>query len=113
MLHQPTPRTDLLLWAEDTTTVIDMIDARVVIVSDPFMAAVPVLENAGIRVVTVEQLLAADPTDSVETGEDELAMMQLTSARPGLLRRSRSPTATWCPTPRRCSSMPGTTSTPM
>ena len=83
MLHQPTPRTDLLLWAEDTTAVIDMIDARVVIVSDPFMAAVPVLENAGIRVVTVEQLLAADPTDPVETGEDDLAMMQLTSGSTG------------------------------
>ena len=83
MLHQPTPRTDLLLWAEETTTVIDMIDARVVIVSDPFMAAVPVLENAGIRVVTVEQLLAADPTDPVETGEDDLAMMQLTSGSTG------------------------------
>ena len=83
MLHQPTPRTDLLLWAEDTTTVIDMIDARVVIVSDPFMAAVPVLENAGIRVVTVEQLLAADPTDPVDTGEDDLAMMQLTSGSTG------------------------------
>ena len=83
MLHQPSPRTDLLLWAEDTTTVIDMIDARVVIVSDPFMAAVPVLENAGIRVVTVEQLLAADPIDPVETGEDDLAMMQLTSGSTG------------------------------
>ena len=83
MLHQPTPRTDLLLWAEDTTAVIDMIDARVVIVSDPFMAAVPVLENAGIRVVTVEQLLAGDPTDPVETGEDDLAMMQLTSGSTG------------------------------
>ena len=83
MLHQPTPRTDLLLWAEDTTAVIDMIDARVVIVSDPFMAAVPVLENAGIRVVTVEQLLAADPIDPVETGEDDLAMMQLTSGSTG------------------------------
>ena len=60
-----------------------MIDARVVIVSDPFRAAVPVLENAGIRVVTVEQLLAADPIDPVETGEDDLAMMQLTSGSTG------------------------------
>src|ERR1700726_5268231 len=50
MLHQPTPRTDLLLWADDTTTVIDMIDARVVVVSEPFMAAAPVLEERGIRV---------------------------------------------------------------
>src|ERR1700730_15102481 len=83
MLHQPTPRTDLLLWAEDTATVIDMIDARVLIVSDPFMATVPVLENAGIRVVTVEQLLAADPIDPVETGEGGLAVMQITSGSTG------------------------------
>jgi len=83
MLHQPTPRTDLLVWAEDTTTVIDMIDARVVIVSDPFMAAAPVLEERGIRVVTVEQLLAADPIDPVDTREDDLALMQLTSGSTG------------------------------
>ena len=39
MLHQPTPRTDLARWAKETTAVIDMIDAKAVIVSDPFMAA--------------------------------------------------------------------------
>src|SRR3954447_4184211 len=33
MLHQPTPRTDLMSWAEDTTTVIDMIEAKVIVVS--------------------------------------------------------------------------------
>jgi fatty-acyl-CoA synthase len=83
MLHQPTPRTDLLLWADDTTTVIDMIDARVVVVSEPFLAAVPVLEDAGVRVVTIEQLLVADPIDPVETGEDDVALMQLTSGSTG------------------------------
>ena len=83
MLHQPTPRTDLLLWAEDTTTIIDMIEAKVVIVSDPFMAAIPVLEERGIHVVTVEQLLASDPIDAVETAEDDLALMQLTSGSTG------------------------------
>ena len=36
MLHQPTPRTDLVLWAEDTMTVIGMIEAKAVIVSEPF-----------------------------------------------------------------------------
>src|SRR5262249_15113351 len=45
MLHQPTPRTDLALWAEDTMTVIDMIRAKAVIVSDPFMAAAPILRE--------------------------------------------------------------------
>ena len=41
MLHQPTPRTDLVLWAEDTTNVIHMIAAKAVVVSEPFMAADP------------------------------------------------------------------------
>src|SRR5690349_18744379 len=31
MLHQPTPRTDLAVWAEDTLTVIQMIEAKAVI----------------------------------------------------------------------------------
>ena len=83
MLHQPTPRTDLQLWANDTTTVIDMIEAKVVIVSDPFMAAAPVLTERGIEVLTVEQLLAFDPIDPVATGEDDLALMQLTSGSTG------------------------------
>jgi fatty-acyl-CoA synthase len=83
MLHQPTPRTDLAIWAEDTTTVIDMIEAKAVIISDPFMAAIPVLEERGITVLTVEQLLANDPIDPIETGEDDVALMQLTSGSTG------------------------------
>ena len=83
MLHQPTPRTDLMVWAEDTTTVIDMIEAKAVIVSDPFLVAVPVLQERGIKVLTVEQLLASDPIDPIETGEDDLALMQLTSGSTG------------------------------
>ncbi len=83
MLHQPTPRTDLALWAEDTTTVVDMIEAKAVVISDPFMAAAPVLEERGIRVLTFEQLLASEPIDPVEVGEDELALMQLTSGSTG------------------------------
>ncbi len=83
MLHQPTPRTDLLLWAADTTTVIDMIAAKAVIISDPFMMAAPVLRDLGIRVLTVEELLAADPIDPVDTSDDDLALMQLTSGSTG------------------------------
>ena len=37
MLHQPTPRTDLEHWAADTSNVIDMIDARAGVESDPFL----------------------------------------------------------------------------
>ncbi|OBF20427.1 fatty acyl-AMP ligase [Mycobacterium kubicae] len=83
MLHQPTPRTDLAVWAEDTTTVIDMIEAKAVVISEPFMAAAPVLEERGVKVVTVEQLLASDPIDPIEAGEDDLALMQLTSGSTG------------------------------
>ncbi len=67
MLHQPTPRTDLMLWAQDTTNVIDMIEAKAVVISDPFLAASPVLEERGVKVLTVEDLLAAEPIDPVET----------------------------------------------
>jgi fatty-acyl-CoA synthase len=83
MLHQPTPRTDLELWAKDTTIVVDMIEAKAVIVSDPFMAAAPVLEARGLKVLTVEQLLASDPIDPIDTDEDDLALMQLTSGSTG------------------------------
>ena len=83
MLHQPTPRTDLVSWAQDTTTVIDMIEARAVVVSDPFLAAIPVLQERGVKVVTVEELLLADPIDPIETHEDDVALMQLTSGSTG------------------------------
>ena len=83
MLHQPTPRTDLVVWAEDTMTVIGMIEAKAVIVSEPFLVAIPVLEEKGIKVLTVTDLLAADPIDPIEVGEDDLALMQLTSGSTG------------------------------
>ncbi len=83
MLHQPTPRTDLMVWAEDTMNVVRMIEAKAVIVSEPFMVAVPVLEEQGITVLTVPDLLASDPVDPIEVDEDELALMQLTSGSTG------------------------------
>jgi fatty-acyl-CoA synthase len=83
MLHQPTTRTDLALWAAETASVIDAIAAKVVVVSEPFMAAVPVLANRGVHVVTVGRLLASDPGGPVDTGEDDLALLQLTSGSTG------------------------------
>jgi fatty-acyl-CoA synthase len=83
MLHQPTPRTDLQRWAQETTDVIEMIEAKAVIVSDPFMPAAPVLAERGIRVLTIEQLLANAPIDAVDTDDDDLALMQLTSGSTG------------------------------
>ncbi len=83
MLHQPTPRTDLAVWAEDTMNVIGMIEAKAVIVSEPFLVAIPVLEEKGLQVLKVGDLLEADPIDPVETDEDDLALMQLTSGSTG------------------------------
>ncbi|MBB2989618.1 fatty-acyl-CoA synthase [Mycolicibacterium iranicum] len=83
MLHQPTPRTDLVRWAAETTAVIDMIDATAVVISDPFMAAAPVLSEMGITVLTFAELLTGDPIDPVDTGEDDVALMQLTSGSTG------------------------------
>ncbi|OKH85275.1 long-chain fatty acid--CoA ligase [Mycobacterium sp. ST-F2] len=83
MLHQPTPRTDLAVWAEDTMNVISMIEAKAVIVSEPFLVAIPVLEEKGLQVLKVGDLLEAEPIDPLETGEDDLALMQLTSGSTG------------------------------
>src|SRR5829696_10379028 len=83
MLHQPTPRTDIVVWAEDTMNVVQMIEAKAVIVSEPFMVAVPVLEEHGIKVLTVPELLACDPIDPIDVDEDDLALMQLTSGCTG------------------------------
>jgi fatty-acyl-CoA synthase len=70
MLHQPTPHRPGA-GAEDTANVIDMIEAKAVIVSEPFLVAIPVLQERGVKVLTVEELLAHEPTDPVETGEDD------------------------------------------
>jgi acyl-CoA synthetase (AMP-forming)/AMP-acid ligase II len=89
MLHQPTPRTDLKRWAEETTAIIKMIDAKAVVVSDPFMAAAPLLSQHGMRVLTVEQLLGSCPIDPVETDDDDIALLQLTSGSTGFPKAVR------------------------
>ncbi|MGD1253954.1 fatty acyl-AMP ligase [Mycobacterium seoulense] len=83
MLHQPTPRTDLGRWAEETAAVITMIGAKTVVISDPFMAAGPLLAELGTRVLTIEQLLGSRPIDPVRTDEDDVALLQLTSGSTG------------------------------
>ncbi|MCX5045529.1 fatty acyl-AMP ligase [Aldersonia sp. NBC_00410] len=83
MLHQPTPRTDLVAWAADTEAVLRMIDARAVIVGDPFDAAAPLLAERGIRVVTVADLRTGPDTDPLPTTETDIALQQLTSGSTG------------------------------
>ena len=83
MLHQPTARTDLVRWAEETAGVINMISAKVVVISDPFTAVAPVLTGLGMTVLSVEVLLADAPIGPVDTDEDDVALMQLTSGSTG------------------------------
>ena len=83
MLHHPNPRTDLQRWAEETTTVIKMIGASTVVVSEPFISAAPLFSQWGMHVLTIEQLLEGRSIDPVQTGDDDLAFMQLTSGSTG------------------------------
>jgi fatty-acyl-CoA synthase len=62
-----------------------MIAAKAVIISEPFTAAAPLLQGHGIIEFTVADLLTGEPVDPVETGEDDLALMQLTSGPTGSL----------------------------
>lgn len=83
MLHQPTPRTDLQRWAEETTAVIKMIGAKAIVISDLFMPAAPLLSESGIGVLILDQLLDSNPIDPVETDDDDVALLQLTSGSTG------------------------------
>ncbi|MFC5232666.1 fatty acyl-AMP ligase [Pseudonocardia zijingensis] len=81
MLHQPTARTDLAAWAQDTVSVLRMIDARLVLLGAPFDALAPVLTEYGIPFRTLDALAEngdLEP-DAAVAGEDDTALLQLTS----------------------------------
>src|SRR5699024_10110483 len=82
MLHQPTARTDLGQWAEDTLRVLRMIGARVVLLGPPFDELGDVLTDNGIAFQRLGELVEtpADPELApVDTTEDAVALLQLTS----------------------------------
>ena len=63
MLQQPTPRTDLAVWLDDTVRAIRMISADVVVVGEPFLMALDHLAAHGLAVCTVESLRGAEPIE--------------------------------------------------
>ncbi|GAA0512821.1 fatty-acyl-CoA synthase [Saccharopolyspora subtropica] len=82
MLHQPTPRTNLAHWAEDTLRVLKMIDARLVLLGPPFEQLTGVLEENGIAYRNLAELVVSDTrplAEPVPVGEDATALLQLTS----------------------------------
>ncbi len=83
MLHQPTPRTDLAVWAAETATVLGMVGARAIVLGSPFEPVRPVLEGGDVTVVAVADLADGDDTDPLEVAEDVTALLQLTSGSTG------------------------------
>ena len=81
MLHQPTARTDLGHWAEETVSVLGMIDAKLVLLGAPFDALAPVLTERGIPFRLLSDLDDGDPVtpDADVAAEDDTALLQLTS----------------------------------
>lgn len=80
MLHQPTARTDLAEWAEDTLTVLGMIGAGLVLLGEPFDQLAPVLAEKGIRYRLISELAGSEPLAApVPTTEQDTALLQLTS----------------------------------
>jgi fatty-acyl-CoA synthase len=83
MLHQPTPRTNLAEWAEDTVRVLKMIGSRLVLLGSPFDALGDVLTARGIAVRALDSLGAEVVGDAappeVDHDEDDTALLQLTS----------------------------------
>jgi fatty-acyl-CoA synthase len=81
MLHQPTARTDLAAWAEDTVSVLRMIDARLVLLGAPFDALAPVLAERGIPFRALDGLGEGDDFEpsADAASEDDTALLQLTS----------------------------------
>ena len=80
MLHQPTPRSDLAMWAEDTVRVLNMIGSKLVLLGEPFDQLGPVLDEHGIGYLLITDLAAGTPLETfVEVDEDAPALLQLTS----------------------------------
>ncbi len=79
MLHQPTPRTDLAVWAEDTLRVLSMIDSKLVLLGAPFDALAPVLTDHDIPYRLLSELDGTPLAEPVVVGEDVHALLQLTS----------------------------------
>jgi fatty-acyl-CoA synthase len=82
MLHQPTARTDLGAWAQDTVSVLGMIGAELVLLGAPFGALAPVLAQRGIAFRTIDSLDGGGPgiaPDPAVATEQDTALLQLTS----------------------------------
>jgi fatty-acyl-CoA synthase len=82
MLHQPTPRTDLEQWAQDTVRTLRMIGARIVLLGPPFEELSGVVTEHGIHSRSLTELADSDARPlpgPASVSEDATALLQLTS----------------------------------
>ncbi|MGH3565248.1 MAG: fatty acyl-AMP ligase [Pseudonocardia sp.] len=85
MLHQPTARTDLGGWAEDTLATLRMIDAELVLLGAPFDGLAPILTERGVAFRTIGSLDGGPESgagfepDVDIAAENDTALLQLTS----------------------------------
>jgi len=80
MLHQPTARTDLATWADDTVRVLEMIGARRVLLGPPFEPIADVLREHGVTISGFDGLDDDAPDLRPEpVAESDTALLQLTS----------------------------------
>ncbi|MET0454831.1 MAG: fatty acyl-AMP ligase [Mycobacterium sp.] len=83
MLQQPTRRTDLAVWLDDTVRAIRMIGAELVVLGDAFLSARAHLVERNVAVCSVDELRRSSVTTLEEPGEADVAMRQLTSGSTG------------------------------
>jgi fatty-acyl-CoA synthase len=87
MLQSPTPRADLAAWLDGTVKAIQLVDANVVVVGDPFLTVRDQLAVCGRPVCTVDSLLTDQPSglgSGCHIRETHIALRQLTSGSTGL-----------------------------
>ena len=82
MLQQASPRTDPATWLADTAGALSTVGADLVVVGTPFDP--PVLSGMPARVVSFAALTLGPDTDPVETGEETIALLQLSSGSTGV-----------------------------
>jgi len=82
-LQHPTRRTDILRWITDTRALLDMVEAEFVVVGDLFAQMLPVLGQEGIRAASASTLEGNDVASTVESDDDDTALLQFTSGSTG------------------------------
>lgn len=83
MLHQPTHRSDMQVWIEDTRKALAAVGSSTVVVGDPFLAAAGQFASVGARALELPGLLTGAPGEIVDTDQDAIAFLQLTSGSTG------------------------------